>query len=113
MAQNKKAEFSEETQRIAEFAKTLAHPARLAIIEMIAKRQDCICGEIVEVLPLAQSTVSQHLKELKEIGIIKGEIEGNKSCYCIDWKRFEMYFQFMRNWQISIQKYKKKQKSKC
>lgn len=85
MALNKKTEFSSLEQKIASFAKALSHPARVAILTAIAQRGVCICGEIVEVLPLAQSTVSQHLKELKEAGIIKGEVEGTKSCYCIDW----------------------------
>lgn len=85
MAINKKNEFPPKDQRIAAFAKTLSHPARVAILKAIAKRGTCICGEIVEVLPLAQSTVSQHLKDLKEAGIIQGDVEGLKTCYCIDW----------------------------
>ena len=85
MAINKKTEFSAKDQQIAAFAKALSHPARVAIVKAIAKRGTCICGEIVEVLPLAQSTVSQHLKDLKEAGIICGEVEGTKTCYCIDW----------------------------
>lgn len=85
MAINKSNEFPPKDQRIAAFAKALAHPARVAILKAIAKRGVCICGEIVEVLPLAQSTVSQHLKDLKEAGILSGTIEGTKSCYCIDW----------------------------
>lgn len=85
MAQSKKNEFSNKDQEIADIAKALAHPARVAILRILAKKGTCICGEIVEVLPLAQSTVSQHLKELKAAGIIQGEIEGAKSCYCIDW----------------------------
>lgn len=66
MAINKKTEFQDSIQRFASFAKLLSHPARIAILEVLASRQTCVCGEIVEVLPLAQSTVSQHLKELKE-----------------------------------------------
>lgn len=85
MAVNKKSEFTAKEQKIASFAKALSHPARVAILKAIAQRGVCICGEIVEVLPLAQSTVSQHLKELKAAGIITGEVEGTKSCYCIDW----------------------------
>jgi DNA-binding transcriptional ArsR family regulator len=85
MALNKKSEFTDRDQRIAAVAKALAHPARVAILRALAKRGTCICGEIVEVLPLAQSTVSQHLKELKESGLVTGEVEGTKSCYCIDW----------------------------
>jgi ArsR family transcriptional regulator, arsenate/arsenite/antimonite-responsive transcriptional repressor len=85
MAVSKKSDFTDQDQHIAAIAKALSHPARLAILRALAKRGTCICGEIVEVLPLAQSTVSQHLKELKEAGLVTGEVEGTKSCYCIDW----------------------------
>lgn len=85
MAINKKSEFSPEDQSLADFAKVLSHPARIAILKVLAQKGICICGEIVEVLPLAQSTVSQHLKDMKAAGLITGEVEGTKSCYCIDW----------------------------
>jgi predicted transcriptional regulator len=88
MATNKKEEFEIIDQELAEFAKAISHPARVAILKVLAERQSCICGEIVEVLPLAQSTVSQHLKELKNAGLIKGTISGPKSCYCIDNEKF-------------------------
>jgi ArsR family transcriptional regulator len=88
MAYRKDLEFSEADQRLAETAKALGHPARIAILRVLAQRGTCICGEIVEVLPLAQSTVSQHLKALKEAGLIQGEIEGPRTCYCIDWDVF-------------------------
>lgn len=91
MAQNKKAEFDKDEIELADFAKALSHPARIVILKEIAKRDTCICGEIVEVLPLAQSTVSQHLKELVNAGVLKGEIDGTKSCYCIDWKVFARF----------------------
>jgi len=84
MAFSKKGSFNKRQARIAAFADALSHPARIAILETLAKRKSCICGEIVDVLPLAQSTVSQHLKELRELGLVKGEIDGPKSCYCID-----------------------------
>lgn len=74
--------------------KALAHPARIAILEVLIKKNACMCGDIVEVLPLSQSTVSQHLKELKEAGLIKGDIEGAKVCYCIDekeWSQAKIY----------------------
>jgi ArsR family transcriptional regulator, arsenate/arsenite/antimonite-responsive transcriptional repressor len=87
MAQNKKNEFDAELMEIADFAKALSHPARLAILKELAQKNTCICGEIVNVLPLAQSTVSQHLKELKKAGLIGGEIDGPKSCYCINKAR--------------------------
>ena len=86
MALNKKAEFSEADQKIADLAKTLGHPARIAILRILAEKNTCICGEIVEVLPLAQSTVSQHLKELLNANLIKGTVDGLKSCYCINWE---------------------------
>jgi DNA-binding transcriptional ArsR family regulator len=76
--------FLDEQTRLAELAKALAHPARIAILELIAQRDSCVCGEIVDELPLAQSTVSQHLKELKHAGLIKGEVEGPRVCYCLD-----------------------------
>jgi ArsR family transcriptional regulator len=84
MAQNKKAEFSEADQKMADLAKALSHPARVAILRILAQRSSCVCGEIVEVLPLAQSTVSQHLKELLQANLIKGTVDGLKSCYCIN-----------------------------
>jgi ArsR family transcriptional regulator, arsenate/arsenite/antimonite-responsive transcriptional repressor len=90
MAINKKEIFSEQEQQLAAFAKALAHPARVAILKVLASKNECICGEIVEVLPLAQSTVSQHLKELKEAGLITGAIDGPRSCYCINWISFEL-----------------------
>lgn len=89
MAINKSAEFSTELVQLADLAKALSHPARIAILQTLAQKQMCICGEIVEVLPLAQATVSQHLKELKAAGLITGEVEGKKSCYCIDWEALE------------------------
>ena len=91
MAQNKKEEFSKQEIELADFAKALAHPARIAILKTVAKRNECICGEIVEVLPLAQSTVSQHLKELVKAGLIQGRVEGTSSCYCINPKAFEKF----------------------
>jgi ArsR family transcriptional regulator, arsenate/arsenite/antimonite-responsive transcriptional repressor len=84
MAQNKKKEFDDDLLKIADFAKALSHPARIAILKELAEKNTCICGEIVDVIPLAQSTVSQHLNELKKAGLIYGEIDGPKSCYCIN-----------------------------
>lgn len=87
MGQNKKEEFGQDLVVAADFARAVSHPARLAILRAVAERNSCICGEIVDLLPLAQSTVSQHLRVLKEAGLIKGEIDGPKSCYCIDWEK--------------------------
>ncbi len=84
MGATKTAHFTDQQNRIATIAKALGHPARIAIIEHLIKVNECICGDIVNELPLAQPTVSQHLKELKNAGIIKGNIEGNSICYCID-----------------------------
>ena len=91
MASHKKEQFTQKEQGLAEFAKALAHPARIAILKVLAQRNECICGEIVEILPLAQSTVSQHLKELKNAGLIDGSVDGPRSCYCINWKAFEKF----------------------
>ena len=91
MAIHKKEEFSQKEQDLAAFAKALSHPARIAILKVLAQRNECICGEIVDILPLAQSTVSQHLKELKNAGLIDGTIDGPRSCYCINWKTFEKF----------------------
>lgn len=91
MAAPKLEEFKQTEQELAQFAKALSHPARIAILKVLAQKNACVCGEIVDVLPLAQSTVSQHLKELKDAGLIKGTIDGPKSCYCINWKAFEKF----------------------
>ncbi len=95
MAIHKKEAFGEDEQALAELAKALAHPARIAILKELACRQSCICGEIVEVLPLAQSTVSQHLKELLQAGLISGTVDGVKSCYCINRKTFQRFEQML------------------
>lgn len=84
MGSTKSEEFSVKDNRIATYAKAMAHPARVAILRLLIQRQACVCGDIVDELPLSQSTVSQHLKELKEAGLVKGDIEGAKVCYCID-----------------------------
>ena len=84
MAITKAQLFDEKQIKAAEFAKAISHPARIAILQILAKTNACYCGDITEELPLAQSTISQHLKALKSAGIIKGEIEGVKTCYCFD-----------------------------
>lgn len=90
MVTNKREVFDAAEVSLAGFAKALAHPARVAILKTLARRSTCVCGELVDVLPLAQATVSQHLKELKNAGLIKGEIDGTKSCYCINWEIFDL-----------------------
>jgi DNA-binding transcriptional ArsR family regulator len=82
-------DFPDKDLKVADFARALSHPARVAILMVLAEKRECICGELVADLPLAQSTVSQHLKALKEAGLIRGEIDGPRSSYCIDWKAFE------------------------
>ncbi len=89
MGITKTEEFTIKDNKIAKYAKALAHPARVAILNLLIKKQACVCGDIVDELPLSQSTVSQHLKELKEAGLIKGDIDGAKVCYCIDEKEWE------------------------
>lgn len=84
MGVSKTEHFSEYQNEIAVITKALGHPARIAIIDYLTRVGTCICGDIVNELPLAQPTVSQHLKELKNAGIIKGNIEGTAICYCID-----------------------------
>lgn len=75
---------TEANEQLARLAKALGHPARVAIIRLLLRRNACICGEIVDELPYAQSTVSQHLKMLKEAGLIRGEVDGPRVCYCVD-----------------------------
>jgi len=110
MAQHKKTAFSTREQELAAFAKAMAHPARIAILKILAEKNECICGELVEVLPLAQSTVSQHLKELKAVGLINGTIEGPRSCYCINWKAIE---QFATEFGTLFQKLKTQKMQSC
>ena len=88
--------FSDKQNKLAAMMKALAHPARIAIIQHLVKIDTCICGDLVEELGLAQPTISQHLKELKNIGLIQGTIEGTSVCYCIDpkvWKQFKLSFE--------------------
>ena len=89
MGVTKSYEFTAKENRLARYAKALGHPARISILKFLAKQQSCMCGDIVEKLPLSQSTVSQHLKELKDARLIKGEIDGAKVCYCIDEKEWK------------------------
>jgi DNA-binding transcriptional ArsR family regulator len=89
MGASKTEHFTDKQNAIATLTKALGHPARVAIVEYLLKANDCICGDIVNELPLSQPTVSQHLKELKSAGLIKGTIEGNTICYCIDQKAIE------------------------
>jgi DNA-binding transcriptional ArsR family regulator len=93
MGLTKTGEFTKAQNDLASLAKAIGHPARVAILQYLIKSKSCICGDIVDELPLSQSTVSQHLLELKKVGLIKGNIEGPSVCYCIDeraWNRARM-----------------------
>lgn len=92
--------YSDKQNEIALLLKAMAHPARIAIVEYLLKVNACICGDIVNEIPLAQPTISQHLKELKNAGIIKGTIEGNTVCYCLEGKtinKLQTYFSHIFN----------------
>lgn len=80
----KTSQFDQQQNALAKVCKALGHPARIAILQLLIKRRECVCNELVGQLPLAQATISQHLKVLKEAGLIKGEIAPHRSCYCID-----------------------------
>lgn len=92
--------FTKKQNETASLLKAIAHPARIAIVEYLMNVESCICGDIVNKLPLAQPTVSQHLKELKSAGIIQGSIEGNSICYCLNEKtiqKLKVYFETIEN----------------
>lgn len=84
--QNKSSEFSDADRRIARIAKALSHPARVRILRLLAECRRCFTGSLVNELPLSQATVSQHLRELREAGLIRGEVEGPATCYCLDYE---------------------------
>jgi DNA-binding transcriptional ArsR family regulator len=89
MGRSKTTSFGKRENELAELGKALAHPARIAILQFLASQDSCMCGDIVDHLPLSQATVSQHLAELKRVGLVKGEIEGPRVCYCIDPEAWE------------------------
>jgi DNA-binding transcriptional ArsR family regulator len=107
MGATKTEHFTDKQNAIATLAKALGHPARVAIIDYLLKVDACICGDIVNELPLAQPTVSQHLKELKNAGLIKGDIEGNTICYCIDEKALGKMQSYFANISTKLEKKKK------
>ena len=93
MASVKNIDYTNTDLVIAKYTKALAHPARVAIMQLLLSRATCVCGDIVDELPISQSTVSQHLKELKEAGLIKGDIEGTSVCYCVnesEWQKAKL-----------------------
>jgi len=95
MGASKTALFNKKQNELANMARAIAHPARIAILQQLVKANACICGDLVNELGLAQPTISQHLRELKQAGIIQGTVEGTRICYCIDpviWKKYREYF---------------------
>jgi ArsR family transcriptional regulator len=95
MQNNKTSSGQMSVERFASICKALGHPARIRIIEYLKQEDRCICGEIVDTLPLAQSTVSQHLKILKKSGLVRGEIEGPCTCYCLDLTVMQQFKQMV------------------
>ena len=97
--------FTKQQNEIANMAKAIAHPARIAILQYLVKKNACVCGDLVEELGLAQATTSQHLKELKNAGIIQGSIEGVSVCYCINprvWNQYkELFNSFFKDVQLA------------
>ena len=87
--------FTDSQNEIALFAKAFGHPARVAILQHLFKIKTCVCGDLVNEIGLAQPTISQHLKELKHLGLIKGNVEGTKVCYCIDNQKWTLMKQIM------------------
>jgi ArsR family transcriptional regulator, arsenate/arsenite/antimonite-responsive transcriptional repressor len=109
MGASKTEHFTDQQNELANIAKALGHPARVAIIEYLLRVNTCICGDIVNELPLAQPTVSQHLKELKNAGLIKGNIEGTAICYCINEETIERLKSIIISFLMQIQQ----KKSRC
>jgi DNA-binding transcriptional ArsR family regulator len=109
MGATKTDHFTHKQNNIALLTKAFGHPARVAIIEYLLKVESCICGDIVAELPLAQPTISQHLRELKNAGIIKGNIEGNAICYCIE----EKTIQFLQDYFSGISMKLSKKNNTC
>ncbi len=104
MGTTKTEHYTQEQNELATLAKALGHPARIAIIDYLASVDTCICGDIVKEVRLAQPTVSQHLKELRNAGLIKGSIEGNAICYCIDEKALEKISDYINDTFVNVLK---------
>lgn len=103
MGATKTTLFTKKQNELANMAKAIAHPARIAILQQLIKTNACICGDLVEDLGLAQPTISQHLKELKNAGIIQGTVEGVSVCYCINPKIWKQYQQFFTDFFIDVE----------
>lgn len=101
MGASKSEHFSETQNEMAKLAKAIAHPARVAILQHLHKVNTCICNDIVDVIPLAQPTISQHLKELKDAGWIKGTVTGKSICYCLNQKTWEKFQQLLLPFSIT------------
>ena len=99
--------FTKEQNELATMAKAIGHPARVAILQQLIKTNACICGDLVDELGLAQPTISQHLKELKNAGIIQGTVEGTSVCYCINPKVWKQYRQFFNEFFVELKMNKK------
>jgi ArsR family transcriptional regulator, arsenate/arsenite/antimonite-responsive transcriptional repressor len=106
MGISKTDQYTDQQNTMANIFKALGHPARMAIMEYLLKVDSCICNDIVEELPLAQPTVSQHLKELKQAGLIKGSIEGKSICYCVDESNLEKIKTYFAGMSTSLEKKK-------
>lgn len=96
--------FSDSQNELSNLLKAMAHPARIAIIEFLLKTESCICGDIVNELPLSQPTISQHLKELKNANIIKGNVEGKSICYCINPNAIAQIQNYFQSISVSLDK---------
>ncbi|WP_417885545.1 ArsR/SmtB family transcription factor [Zunongwangia sp.] len=94
--------YKDEENKIAAISKVIGHPARVAILKYLFELKTCACGELVDEIGLAQPTISQHLKELKNFGIIKGSIDGTKMCYCIDEKKWKEIGEIMSDFYNQI-----------
>src|SRR3990167_6521793 len=99
----KKENFRKKDVQLADWCKAMGHPARIVILKTLAAKDHCMCGELVLDLPLAQSTISQHLKALKEIGLIQGEVNGPRSNYCINRKNFAKFLDLLSHFSDQIE----------
>ncbi|WPR71444.1 metalloregulator ArsR/SmtB family transcription factor [Flavobacterium sp. NG2] len=109
MGTTKTEHFTDQQNELATLTKAIGHPARIAIIQHLIKVNSCICGDIVNELPLSQPTVSQHLKELKNAGLIKGSLDGNTMCYCLDEEGFSKIKGFFQ----IVNQYLENKKNQC
>jgi ArsR family transcriptional regulator len=104
MGASKSDQFTEEQNDISILFKALGHPARIAIVQHLMNTKSCICNDLVGILPLSQATISQHLRELKDAGIIKGTIEGSSVCYCLNSNVFETMINTLQEFNVLDQK---------